>query len=103
MDILSLIDKFIQWCDGNVGFLNVILSLCTLILTVTIAKLPYKKKIVGSLEIIPEKTQYEPFFKCFIRVYLTNVGRVPIYPMRRKTHCFSYGDIRRVHRIYASN
>lgn len=32
MDILSLIDKFIQWCDGNVGFLNVILSLCTLIL-----------------------------------------------------------------------
>lgn len=79
MDILSLIDKFIQWCDGNVGFLNVILSLCTLILTVTIAKLPYKKKIVGSLEIIPEKTQYEPFFKCFIRVYLTNVGRVPIY------------------------
>lgn len=42
MDILSLIDKFIQWCDGNVGFLNVILSLCTLILTVTIAKLPYQ-------------------------------------------------------------
>ena len=82
MDILSLIDKFIQWCDGNVGFLNVILSLCTLILTVTIAKLPYKKKIVGSLEIIPEKTQYEPFFKCFIRVYLTNVGRVPIYIKR---------------------
>ena len=26
-----------------------------------------------------------------------------IYPMRRKTSCFSYGDIRRVHRIYASN
>ena len=25
------------------------------------------------------------------------------YPMRRKTLCFSYGDIRRVHRIYASN
>ena len=25
------------------------------------------------------------------------------YPMRRKTFCFSYGDIRRVHRIYASN
>ena len=25
------------------------------------------------------------------------------YPMRRKTPCFSYGDIRRVHRIYASN
>ena len=26
-----------------------------------------------------------------------------LYPMRRKTPCFSYGDIRRVHRIYASN
>ena len=25
------------------------------------------------------------------------------YPMCRKTLCFSYGDIRRVHRIYASN
>ena len=25
------------------------------------------------------------------------------YPMRRKTPCFSCGDIRRVHRIYASN
>ena len=25
------------------------------------------------------------------------------YTMRRKTLCFSYGDIRRVHRIYASN
>ena len=25
------------------------------------------------------------------------------YPMRRKTPCCSYGDIRRVHRIYASN
>ena len=25
------------------------------------------------------------------------------YPIRRKTPCFSYGDIRRVHRIYASN
>ena len=25
------------------------------------------------------------------------------YPMRRKTPCVSYGDIRRVHRIYASN
>ena len=28
---------------------------------------------------------------------------VNVYPMRRKTPCFSYGDIRRVHRIYASN
>lgn len=26
-----------------------------------------------------------------------------VYPMRRKNPCFSYGDVRRVHRIYASN
>lgn len=26
-----------------------------------------------------------------------------VYPVCRKTHCFSYGDIRHFHRIYASN
>jgi len=31
------------------------------------------------------------------------MNKVIDYPMRRKTPCFSYGDIRRVHRIYASN
>ena len=31
------------------------------------------------------------------------IGDRVLYPMRRKTPCFSYGDIRRVHRIYASN
>lgn len=82
MNIFKLCNEFIQWCNGNVGFLNVILSLSTLTLTVTIAKLPYKKKIVGSLELVQEKTQYEPFFECFIKVYLTNVGRVPIYIKR---------------------
>ena len=29
--------------------------------------------------------------------------RVADYPMCRKTPCFSYGDIRHFHRIYASN
>ena len=33
----------------------------------------------------------------------TGAGYFDFYPMRRKTPCFSYGDIRRVHRIYASN
>ena len=28
---------------------------------------------------------------------------IDFYPMCRKTPCFRYGDIRRVHRIYASN
>ena len=32
-----------------------------------------------------------------------NPWSITNYPMRRKTPCFSYGDIRRVHRIYASN
>ena len=31
------------------------------------------------------------------------LGSISSYPMRRKPPCFSYGDIRRVHRIYASN
>ena len=37
----------------------------------------------------------------------TNPFQFPLsrdaYPMCRKTPCFSYGDIRHVHRIYASN
>ena len=33
----------------------------------------------------------------------TGAGYFDFYPMHRKTPCFSYGDIRRVHRIYASN
>ena len=32
-----------------------------------------------------------------------NPWSITNYPMRRKIPCFSYGDIRRVHRIYASN
>ena len=28
---------------------------------------------------------------------------IETYPMCRKTPCFSYGDIRHFHRIYASN
>nr|DAM47836.1 MAG TPA: hypothetical protein [Caudoviricetes sp.] len=38
-------------------------------------------------------TSYPPITKTVLK----------FYPMRRKTPCFSYGDIRRVHRIYASN
>ena len=44
------------------------------------------------------KKEYE-WLKEVDKFALTNA----IYPMRRKTPCFSYGDIRRVHRIYASN
>ena len=41
--------------------------------------------------------------KFFInKFYLSKIFK-ETYPMRRKTPCFSYGDIRRVHRIYASN
>ena len=38
-----------------------------------------------------------------ISFLLNFVANLFLYPMRRKTPCFSYGDIRRVHRIYASN
>ena len=37
------------------------------------------------------------------KIYTDMRNAEAIYPMRRKTPCFSYGDIRRVHRIYASN
>jgi len=36
-------------------------------------------------------------------IMVRNMNNESAYPMRRKTPCFSYGDIRRVHRIYASN
>ena len=39
-------------------------------------------------------------------IHIQDVSDFPenrYYPMRRKTPSFSYGDIRRVHRIYASN
>ena len=37
------------------------------------------------------------------RIFDSYYNKIHDYPMRRKTPCFSYGDIRRVHRIYASN
>ena len=52
------------------------------------------------------------FFDTCIRIPVMNrmaFGTLPdthaqlFYPIRRKTPCFTYGDIRRVHRIYASN
>lgn len=79
MNIFKLFNEVIQWCDGNVGFLNVILSICTLTLTITIAKIPYKRKIVGSLDVTLEKIENETSYKSIIKVYLTNVGRVPVY------------------------
>lgn len=81
MNILKYGKTFINWCNLNVGFLNVLLSLCTLRLSVSIARMPYKKKIVGTLEIMTAKTG-DPYFECFIKVYLTNVGNVPIYIKR---------------------
>ena len=38
-----------------------------------------------------------------IQSFLVKQNIQSLYPMRRKTPCFSYGDVRRVHRIYASN
>lgn len=52
---------------------------------------------------IQRKPQRVAFSGVFYSVKWFNLlGWLP-YPMRRKTPCFSYGDIRRVHRIYASN
>lgn len=35
--------------------------------------------------------------------FIAEKGQEKFYPMCRKTPCFSYGDIRHFHRIYASN
>ena len=68
-----------------------------------------KKKICENtrymydLEIFRE--QYGAYMKkddLYLGYYLHLIQDM-LYPMRRKTPCFSYGDIRRVHRIYASN
>ena len=66
--------------------------------------------------ILPSAAQARPVIKFQIEhVYIHHAGEVEIvgyfensgnqgaYPKRRKTPNFSYGDIRRVHRIYVSN
>ena len=50
-------------------------------------KLSYRRKLIRTLWMIP----------VWIMI------NIVIYPMCRKTPCFSYGDIRHFHRIYASN
>ena len=56
--------------------------------------------IVG--DFVDDDTTKEDMIRCCAALgeIKTTYG---VYPMRRKTPCFSYGDIRRVHRIYASN
>ena len=95
MNIFKLFNEVIQWCDGNVGFLNVILSICTLTLTITIAKIPYKKKIVGSLDVTLEKIENETSYKSIIKVYLTKVtlgAKGPVIMLSRK----HYGFVKRL-------
>lgn len=48
---------------------------------------------------MPEKKKLPVGIDNFEKIIKNNF----YYPIRRKTPCFSYGDIRRVHRIYASN
>ena len=58
----------------------------------------YKAKVENSVVIARVENFTKKEFEK-VRKILKDAG----YPMRRKTPCFSYGDIRRVHRIYASN
>ena len=69
----------------------------------------------GTKNIIPDSNNEASGLASLINVNGSTVGTLSMswsttkagskghYPMRRKTPCFSYGDIRRVHRIYASN
>lgn len=64
-------------------------------------KLPEWKWILDEYEFeIPESSVA---VKAILVIKSKNSMYAVTYPMRRKTPCFSYGDIRRVHRIYASN
>ena len=54
------------------------------------------------VQAIQTANEHEPIRIEFDSIKKAVTGKVT-YPMRRKTPCFSYGDIRRVHRIYASN
>ena len=84
------------------------------------AAIKKKKELIEairSLEYMPHKFPFfeEPYIpsnkyhkmyvkKWYLVLYQIKDNIVYVdYPMRRKTPCFSYGDIRRVHRIYASN
>lgn len=58
-------------------------------------KLPEENKVVN--------TKIDDVHGCRNEIKLYRKGSLWFYPMCRKTPCFSYGDIRHVHRIYASN
>ena len=61
-----------------------------------------EEKLVSGLHCEPETVKEE--MQATKELWGKTDGRTyKHYPMRRKTPCFSYGDIRRVHRIYASN
>ena len=57
-----------------------------------------------AFEIVQNQEEWKKYLTTAARLYKYPFReQLLIYPMRRKTPCFSYGDIRRVHRIYASN
>lgn len=66
--------KLIEWCNENSGFLSLLMAGMTAILSLRIAKMPYKKAISGTLWINQRETNIWNGYAC-----ITNVGRTPVF------------------------
>ena len=67
--------QIIWWFNENEGFLSFLLSICTILLSLKIAKMPYKKKIIGTIWLDGKAEQ-----NCFKgNASVTNVGRIPVH------------------------
>ena len=72
---MNIIDIIFQWINNNEGVFNILLSICTIVLTMVIAQIPYKKKVVDNMW-LREKTE----LGCYnASASITNVGRSPIF------------------------
>lgn len=83
--------KYVAECNGTVE-VRADLKRLALVKTAELVNTEYQKLSIDSinLEILSTEEAYAGY-------YLVR------YPKRRKTPNFSYGDIRRVHRIYVSD
>ena len=65
---------FVDLCNDNSGFISAILAVFTIIISIMIGRLPYKKKVSFYHYLdCNEKNDIEVF------VYITNIGNCPIY------------------------
>ncbi len=66
--------RFIELCNNNAGFISAILAAFTIVITIMIGRLPYKKKVSFYYYMVHNKRNGIDVF-----VYITNIGNCPIY------------------------